>query len=403
MITTCSWLSIPMTTQSSASPVDEKSLLQTSILQHFSSLPDPRVERTKSHSLINILSIAILAVLAGADGWVAVETFGKAKQDWLAEFLDLPNGIPSHDTFSRVFARLDPIQVQQCFLRWVSEIVERVGINVIAIDGKSLNQSYDRTHQLSSLHLVTAWVSEHRLVLGQVKVDSKSNEITAIPEILKILDIAGCIITLDAMGCQKKVVTEIINRGGDYVITLKGNQGSLYQRVKEYFEEAYNCDFSSLEVSHYEEVEGSHHRIERREYFSVAIEVLGQVSRLQQWSGLNSVVMVRSYRKLWNKETEETRFYITSLGSDAEQISGVIRSHWGIENSLHWTLDVTYGEDASRIRKGHSGENFALLRRLSVSLLNQERSFKGSQRMKRYKAAMDNEYLLKILLNGIQI
>jgi predicted transposase YbfD/YdcC len=392
-----------MITQSSVSPFDEKSLLETSILQHFSSLPDPRVERTKAHSLINILSIAILAVLAGADGWVAIETFGKAKQDWLAEFLDLPNGIPSHDTFSRVFARLDPIQVQQCFLRWVSGIVERIGVNVIAIDGKSLNQSYDRTHQLSSLHLVTAWVSEHRLVLGQVKVDSKSNEITAIPEILKILDIKDCIVTLDAMGCQRKVATDIISRGGNYVIALKGNHGKLYQRVKEYFEDAYNCGFSGSEVSHCEEVEGSHHRIERREYFSVAVAGLGQNFPLEQWSGLTSVVMVRSHRRLWNQETGETRFYITSLESDAEQISAVIRSHWGIENSLHWTLDVTYGEDASRIRKGHSPENFALLRRLSVSLLNQERSFKGSQKMKRYKAAMDNEYLLNILLSGIQI
>lgn len=382
---------------------EEKALLQSSILQHFSSLPDPRLERTKAHTLLNILSIAILAVLAGADGWVAIETFGKSKQDWLSTFLDLPNGIPSHDTFSRVFARLDPAEVQQCFLSWVTEIVSRIDINMIAIDGKVVKQSYDRKHQLASLHLVTAWVSEHRMALGQVKVDSKSNEIKAIPELLKILDVEGCIITLDAMGCQKNVVADIVKGKGDYVIGLKGNQWTFYQQVKKWFEEISVSNFSKDGMSHYEEVEGSHHRLERRDYVSVPIERIGEIPKQGEWAGLKSVMMVKSYRKLWNKETEETRFYISSLDSDGEKISRAIRSHWGIENSLHWTLDVTYREDASRIRKGHSAENFALLRRLSVSLLNQEHSFKGSQRMKRYKAAMDNEYLLKILLNGLQI
>jgi predicted transposase YbfD/YdcC len=382
---------------------EEKALLQSSILQHFSSLPDPRLERTKAHTLLNILSIAILAVLAGADGWVAIETFGKSKLDWLLTFLDLPNGIPSHDTFSRVFARLNPAEVQQCFLSWVGEIVNRIDINMIAIDGKVVKQSYDRKHQLASLHLVTAWVSEHRMALGQVKVDSKPNEIKAIPELLKILDVEGCIITLDAMGCQKKTVADIVKGRGDYVIGLKGNQWTFYQQVKKWFEGISISDLSKDGMSHYEEVEGSHHRLERRDYVSVPIDRIGKIPKQGEWAGLKSVMMVKSYRKLWNKETEETRFYISSLDSDGEKISRAIRSHWGIENSLPWTLDVTYREDASRIRKGHSAENFALLRRLSVSLLNQEHSFKGSQRMKRYKAAMDNEYLLKILLNGLQI
>lgn len=382
--------------------LNDKVFLQHSILQHFGSLPDPRVERTRAHSLLNILSISILASLAGANSWTAIETFGNAKQAWLSDFLDLQNGIPSHDTFARVFARLNPSQVQQCFLSWVDSITQKLGVQVIAIDGKTLKQSYDREQKLASLHLVTAWASEHRLVLGQVKVDRKSNEITAIPELLKMLDITGCIITLDAMGCQKKIASQIISQGGDYVITLKGNQGNLFKGVKEWFEQGIENDFEGLEISRHQTVEGSHHRIERRECFVIPIEALEGLAEVKKWAGLKSVVMIVSHRKLWDKETTEIRFYISSLAVEAERMLEIIRSHWGIENSLHWTLDVTYKEDESRIRQGHSAENFALLRRLTVSLLNQEKSFKGSQRMKRYKAAMDNEYLLKILCAGIQ-
>lgn len=390
-----------MTTQSSPT-VDEKTFLQQSIVQNFASLTDPRVERTKAHSLRNIVSIAILAVLAGADSWVAIETFGKAKQTWLSQFLELDNGIPSHDTFARVFARLEPTQLQECFFKWVHSIVEGIGAQVIAIDGKTLRQSYDREHRLKALHLISAWASEHRLVLGHLKVDNKSNEITAIPQLLQMLDITGCIITLDAMGCQKKIAQEIITQGGDYVITLKGNQGTLYQGIQDYFKQALENNFEAIEVSRHQTIESSHHRIEKRECFTVPVAALEGVIKTEKWAGLKSVVMIISHRKLWNKETKEIRFYISSLDSDAQKILGLIRSHWGIENSLHWTLDVTYGEDDSRIRQGHSGENFALLRRMAVSLLNQEKSFKGSQRMKRYKAAMDNEYLLKILFSGIQ-
>lgn len=239
-------------------------------------------------------------------------------------------------------------------------------------------------------------------MLGQVKVDRKSNEITAIPELLKMLDITGCIITLDAMGCQKKIASQIISQGGDYVITLKGNQGNLFKGVKEWFEQGIENDFEGIEISRHQTVEGSHHRIERRECFVIPIEALEGLAEVKKWAGLKSVVMIVSHRKLWDKETTEIRFYISSLAVEAERMLEIIRSHWGIENSLHWTLDVTYKEDESRIRQGHSAENFALLRRLTVSLLNQEKSFKGSQRMKRYKAAMDNEYLLKILCAGIQ-
>lgn len=391
-----------MATELPSTTLDDKVFLHRSILQNFASLPDPRVERTKAHSLLNILSIAILAVLAGADSWVAIETFGKAKQTWLSEFLDLENGIPSHDTFARVFARLDPSELQQGFLRWIHSIAQHIGAQVIAIDGKTLKQSYDRDHRLTALHLVSAWASDHRLVLGQLKVHNKSNEITAIPELLKMLDITGCVITLDAMGCQKKIASQIITQGGNYLLALKGNQGNFFRGVQDWFEQAIENHFDGVEFKRHQTIESSHHRIEKRECFTVPVEALEGVIEKEKWMGLKSIVMIVSHRKSWNQETQETRFYISSLNSDAEEMLRMIRSHWGIENSLHWTLDVTYREDDSRIRQGHSGENFALLRRMTVSLLNQEKSFRGSQRMKRYRAAMDNEYLLKLLFAGIQ-
>lgn len=388
-----------MNTQLSSSG---KFLLQSSIFQHFSSLPDPRVERTRAHPLLTILAITTLAVIAGADGWVAIETFGKAKQDWLSQFLDLSNGVPSHDTFSRVLSRLDPVQFQRCFLDWIHAIASKLNAKLISIDGKTLKGSYDRENKIDSLQLVTAWASEHCLVLGQAQVDGKSNEIKAIPELLSLLDIEGCVITLDAMGCQKGITSQIIDRKGDYVIALKRNQGKLFEQVKDWFDQAIRKNHLETEMSYHEAVEGAHHRIESRQYMSVPIEALGELHNQEKWKGLSTVIRVQSQRKLWDKETEEVRYYISSLDSQAEQISGVIRSHWGIENSLHWTLDVTYREDESRIRKDHGPENLALLRRMTVSLLNQEKSFKGSQRMKRYTAAMDNEYLAKILLSTIQ-
>ena len=372
-------------------------LLNVSFLNHFETLTDPRIERSKEHLLIDIVAIAILAVISGADGWGAIELYGKAKYEWLRGFLKLPNGIPSHDTFSRVFARLEPKQFQECFLSWVNSITKKLELEVIAIDGKTMKQSYDRNQSQKPLHIVSAWSASHQLVLGQKKVNKKSNEVTAIPALLELLEIEESIITIDAMGCQKEIAALIIKKKGDYLLALKGNQKLLHKDVKNWFELARKEKFAGREHSYYQQIEAGHHRVEKRQIWTVAVSELLPLHNQSLWAGLKTVVMVVSERRLWNKTTTEVRFYLSSLASNAEKISQAIRSHWGIENSLHWTLDVTFSEDKSRIRKDHSPENFALLRRLAVNLLKQEKGFKGSLKMKRYLAGMDNNYLVKIL------
>lgn len=385
------------TLNSSTKKSSASQLLNISFLQHFTALDDPRIDRSKHHLLIDIVAIAILAVISGAEGWVAIETYGKAKHEWLKKFLKLPNGIPSHDTFSRVFARLEPQQFQNCFGSWVDSITEKLGIEVIAIDGKTMKQSYDRNQAQKPLHLVSAWSSSHQLVLGQQKVDDKSNEITAIPELLEMLEIEGSIVTIDAMGCQKNIADRIIKKKADYVLALKENQKLLHEGVEQWFEKAQKENFVGRKYSYFQTIESGHHRLEKRQVWSVEISELPPLHNSSSWKGLKTVVMVVSERRLWNKTTREVRFYLSSLASDAEKIAKAIRSHWQIENCLHWALDVTFSEDKSRIRKQHSPENFALLRRLALSLLKQEKTFKGSLKMKRYRAAMENDYLLKIL------
>ena len=372
-------------------------LLNVSFLNHFETLTDPRIERSKEHLLIDIVAIAILAVISGADGWGAIELYGKTKYEWLKGFLELPNGIPSHDTFSRVFARIEPKQFQECFLSWVNSITQKLELEVIAIDGKTMKQSYDRNQSQKPLHIVSAWSASHQLVLGQKKVNKKSNEVTAIPALLELLEIEKSIITIDAMGCQKEIAALIIKKKGDYLLALKGNQKLLHKDVKDWFELARKEEFAGREHSYYQQIEGGHHRVEKRQTWTVAVSELPSLHNQSLWTGLKTVVMIVSERRLWNKTTTEVRFYLSSLASNAEKISQAIRSHWGIENSLHWTLDVTFSEDKSRIRKDHSPENFALLRRLAVNLLKQEKGFKGSLKMKRYLAGMDNNYLVQIL------
>lgn len=384
--------------QKQTTSLPSMNILNASFLEHFANLKDPRIERSKEHLLKDIIAIAILAIISGAEGWVAIEAYGNAKYEWLKSFLELRNGIPSHDTFSRVFARIEPQQFQECFLSWVKAIVGELELNVIAIDGKTMKQSYDRNDQQKALHIVTAWSSSHQLVLGQKKVDKKSNELTAIPELIEMLEIAGSVITIDAMGCQKDIASLIIKKKGDYILALKGNQKLLYQAVKEWFKVALKTDdLGKKNYNYYEEVEAGHHRGEKRQVWTVDVSELPPLHNQALWAGLKTVVMIVSERRLWNKTTTEARFYLSSLSSNAEKIAGAIRSHWGIENSLHWTLDVTFSEDKSRIRKAHSPENFALLRRLAINLLKQEKTSKQSLKMKRYRAAMDNNYLVKIL------
>ncbi len=374
----------------------EAEILRKSVLKYFQKLQDPRVERTKDHSLVGIVTIAILAVLSGADGFVAIETYGKTKQAWLETFLDLPHGIPSHDTFGRVFGVLDPEELQNSFLDWVRSITEKLGLELIHIDGKTAKGSYDRERKLKALHSVSAWSSEHGLVLGQQKVETKSNEITAVPLVLKLLNLKGAVVTLDAMGTQREIVTQIKQAEGEYVLALKGNQGKLSQQVADWFNQAQAKNWEGIDCSYDSRVESGHHRIETRQVWAVPISQLPPLHLQRQWLGLTTVVMVLSKRQLWNKTTTTVRFYISSLDADAQRHNQVIRSHWSIENSLHWVLDVTFNEDASRIRQGHAAQNLGLLRRLSVNLLKREPS-KLSLKMKRYKAGMDNDFLLKIL------
>ena len=365
------------------------------IAAHFESVTDPRIERTKDHFLLDILTISILAVISGADGWVGIETYGKAKASWLQTFLALPNGIPSHDTFARVFARLDPEQSQTAFLSWVRSVSRLTAGEVIAIDGKTARRSYDKGKGKGAIHMVSAWASQNRLVLGQRKVDDKSNEITAIPDLLKVLDIHGCIVTIDAMGTQKAIAQQIIEQGGDYVLALKGNQGNLFEDVEQIFEQALSQNFKGIEYDFYETNDVGHGRVEQRRCWS-----LGQVEWLidaEKWAQFTSIARVESVRTCDGETSCEARYYISSLAPDAQRLAEAIRTHWSVENSLHWVLDIAFREDECRIRNGHAPENFTLLRHLAVSALNQEKTATIGIKNKRLRAGWDDDYLLKVL------
>ncbi|MCW5319062.1 ISAs1 family transposase [Nostoc sp. KVJ3] len=344
-----------------------------------------------------MLVIAILAIIAGAQGWEDIENYGISKQTWLEEFLALPNGIPSDDTFRRVFELIDPEALNRCFLRWVETLITNMGGEIIPIDGKTIRGSYDRNQGQSALHLISAWASEHSLVLAQVKVEDKSNEITAIPALLEMLDISGCIITIDAMGTQTEIAKQIIAKKADYVLALKANHPMLYSQVKEWFDKAQAEQFSGINVSYDKRIEKAHHRTEIREVWTVPIAAIGELYQPKLWAGLQSLVMVVRVRHLWNKTTREVQFYLTSLNSDAQIIGRAIRKHWGIENEAHWTLDCTFAEDACRIRSFHSPQNFALLRRFALNALNREQTYKRSLRQKMKRTAMDNNYMIQVL------
>ncbi len=341
------------------------------------------------------MTIAICGVICGADSWVELEQFGKSKEEWLKGFLELPNGIPSHDTFGRVFALLDAQQFRDCFLAWVQAVSAVTRGQVIAIDGKTLRRSHDKSLGKSAIHMVSAWASENRLVLGQTKVAEKSNEITAIPELLALLDISGCIVTIDAMGCQKEIARLIIEDSGDYVLALKENQGQLYREVKELFEDE---GLVASEGDFHETVNKGHGRLEHRRCWSIADqEYISYLNLKGEWRGLRSVAKVTGERRIGEKVSIESRYYISSLPGGAEQLLRAVREHWGIENSLHWVLDIAFREDESRVRKGHGPENLATMRHMALNLLRRETSSKGGVKARRLRAGWDETYLLKVL------
>jgi len=395
-------------------PVPESSRA-ASLMDYFRDLEDPRMDRRKDHPLINVLFIAICAVLSGAEGWKSIETFGKAKQDWLARYLKLaegPHPVPSDDTFRRTIGRVDPEAFEASFREWVAAVAKRTHGEIIAVDGKTVRGSYDRdaaTMEATGapnkpLHLVSAWASKQRLVLAQKAVDAKTNEISVLPDLLEMLELEGCLVTIDAMGTQKDIAEHIQERGGDYVLALKSNHPRLYGDVKAFFEDGVDWGLPGMDLEKDAQADGGHGRVEVRRCW--ATDDISWLAGADQWPGLRSLAMVEAERSesRWDEEvgrrvwttTTQRRLYISSLPADARRIGEAVRSHWGIENAVHWVLDVGFGEDASRIRKGDAPENVSVLRRIAMNLVRQD-SRPGSLRQKRKRAGWDDQYRQEIL------
>jgi len=374
---------------------------RTSISEHFATLTDPRRDHLKAHRLVDILTIALCAVICGADEWVEVETFGQAREAWLGTFLKLPGGIPSHDTFGRVFALVDPEEFRRCFIGWVRAVVGDPGEQVVAIDGKALRRSHDRRAGKAALRLVSAWATESGVVIGQVATHAKSNEVTAIPELLKLRSLEGAAVTIDAMGCQTAIAAQIVEQRADYVLALKKNHEKLYDRVADTFVEADKARGTTLllgDLAADTATNAGHGRIERRRCRAIGDPAhLAYLDPDHDWPGLRSVVCIESTRRTDTEASTEARYYLSSLPPDAPTLARTIRSHWRIENSLHWVLDVAFREDDSRVRTGHAPENFAIIRHLALNLLRQDTSRRAGLANKRFRAALDTSYLRSIL------
>jgi predicted transposase YbfD/YdcC len=370
------------------------------VFAFFETLPEPRVERTRVHPLVNILTIALLAMICVGEGWEDMEDFSDAKQAWLGTFLDLRHGIPSADTFRRVLSALNPTAFNACFIAWAQALSGGTAGKLLAIDGKTVRHSFDRATGRKALHVVSAWIAENRLALGQIATEEKSNEITAIPQLLTLLDIRGATITVDAMGCQRAIAEQVIDQGADYLMGLKGNQGTAHKEVEEFFTDASATAFRDLDYTFHETVDGSEHgRVEVRRAW--ASQELGWFQDLSKWKGLRSIVMIESERTIGSDTSIERRYYWSSHVVDAKAFGEMIRGHWGIENQLHWCLDVAFREDESRIRTDHGPENLALLRKLAMNLARSERSRKKGIQAKRKRAAWDDAYLLTLLRAGL--
>jgi len=373
-----------------------KQLEGKTLFERVEGIKDPRREHKKLHLLKDILVIAVCAAICGADNWEEIAEFGESKREWLATFLELENGIPSHDTFRRVFMLLDNIELKTLFIEWLSSAVSLSKGSLVNIDGKNLCGSREWLKGKKALNIVSAWAAEPSVVLGQVRCEEKSNEITAIPELLKILDLTGCIVTIDAMGCQKEIVREIAERKADYVISLKGNQGKLHQEIKDYLDWAERMGFKEIEYDYCETLEKGHGRIEERRCW--VTEEIGWLPEKEDWKNLKSVALVEAIREvIGGKKTVERRYFISSLGANAAELLRCVRGHWAIENQLHWCLDIGFREDHCQVREAVSAGNLAALRHIGINLLKQEKSSKRGIEGKRKKAGWDENYLRKVL------
>ena len=384
----------------------------TSVTSYFSDLPDPRSPMGRRHVLSDMLTIAICAVICGADGWVQIQEFGESKREWFATFLELPHGIPAHDTFGRVFGLLDPDAFERCFMAWSAAMAGSSAGKLVSFDGKSLRHSFAHAWDKSGMaHLVSAFAGANRVVLGQLAVahvrpgegdeERRGNEITTLPKLLELLDLRGATVTIDAIGCQRAVAEKVLSRGADYVLCVKDNQPTLRAKAKALLDEAVLEGAQGIcggPGGFYQEVDGDHGRIEtRRVWATDQVDSLGKL--LTQWPELRSIAAVERVREVIGGKTEtERHYYISSLpGCDARRMAEAVRGHWGIENRLHWHLDVSFGEDDCRIRKDHGGENFSRLRRISLNLLQKEATLERGIKTKRLRAGWDHDYLLKVL------
>jgi len=364
------------------------------IKNHFASLTDPR-RRKVTYPLINIVAIALCAVIAGADDFVTIAAWGRQKRAWLARFLDMTSGIPSHDRFNAVFKAIKPDEFERCLLSWITSLHEVTAGQVVAIDGKTLRQSFDKADAKSAIHMVSAWATANHISLGQVVVDQKSNEITAIPKLLELLDVSGCLVTIDAMGCQAEIAGQIIEGKADYVLAVKANQPTLHGGIVEYFLDHMEDDFARVKVSRHETKEHGHGRDEHRTY--LVCDVPDDLPDRGRWKGLKRIGVAISNTVRGGKPCDEVRYYILSKKLSARSFGAAVRGHWGIENSLHWQLDMSFGEDRSRIRRGHANANFAVVRRMALSLLKNEKSQKAGVKTKRLTAGWNDDYLEQVL------
>jgi predicted transposase YbfD/YdcC len=373
------------------------------ISEHFSGVQDPRVACLVTHPLLNIMTITLCAVIAGADNWSEVATFGEGKKEWLGSFLDLRAGTHSHDTFSLVFARLNPEQLQDSFISWVRAVYQRLTGVVVAVDGKKLRHSFDTAEEQPMITMVSAWASEAEVVLGQLAVAEGSNEITAIPKLLQLLDLQGCIVTIDAIGCQKEIAQQIVSQKADYLLAVKGNHENLLADIELLFRLAEQNDFAKVDCTYARTVNKGHNRIEVRHCWAISGEdSLQFLQDYEAWPQLRTVIRIDSERHIGQSVARQSRYYISSLPNDAEHLLQVKRSHWAIENGLHWVLDIAFREDDSRVRKGNGPRNLALFRHMAVNLLKNEKTAKGGIHNKRMQAAWNEQYLLKVLSGGMR-